>query len=392
MADIICIDGFREKKNTEDKLPRTESQMKYVNRDVTKPQLLLRLAAAITTLVPVVFALWVVVTRRRIDFWVFNGEHYYVYNAIFLTLCVLWSFAAPWRKHFSNLIMSLAYSLTPVTLYLSIFYSQWHFGIVYILSSIWACVIYFSWIKLDRADNDDPNYEKKHRRSMAFLWRRAIASLLVFLLVPSICGAVHMVRQSEMELLRQEHIYPYMVDTIANCNSKKELYERAQDTLLDSFSEEKWRLTPPEEKADYLLKLAQFDCGALGVSMDNLNGLRLETGTPEGLNGYYDRYQKVICLSAAVINGSNRDKAVQALLAATFNYYQYQLVTGLDWDSEFAQSSYLDQARTWKENMFNHYYSMEELDEVSFLSQPIYKDAIAYADEELQTLRQYFDD
>ena len=42
--------------------------------------------------------------------------------------------------------------------------------------------------------------------------------------------------------------------------------------------------------------------------------------------------------------------------------------------------------------MFNHYYSQEELDEASFLSQPIYKDAITYADEEIKTLRQYFDD
>lgn len=389
MADIIYINSLKG-TYSESCTPKDETKNDLATGGQSN-KTLSKWIARLAAIIPISFSLWVVLTQIALDIWIFDREHYFIYNAVFLALSVLWSIAAPWRKHFSGPIMSVIYNLIPVMLYLSLYYSQWHFGIVYILSCVWACVTYFSWIKLDRADTNDPNYEKKHNRSTTFVWRRAIASLLVLLLVPAIFGAVHMARQSEMELLRQEHIYPYMVDTISNCNSKKELYEQAQDTLFGSFSEEKWRMTPPEEKADYLLKLAQFDCGTLGVSMDNLIGLRLETVTPEGLNGYYDRHQKVICLSAAVVNGSNRDKAVQALLAATFNYYQYQLVTGLDWDSDFAQSSYLDQARTWKENMFNHYYSQEELDEASFLSQPIFKDAIAYADEELQTLRQYFD-
>ena len=349
-------------------------------------------------LIPLVFALWIVFSKQRLEIWVFHETDYYVYNAVYLLVCFCWGFVAPWRKHFTGPVMSFVYNLAPVFAYLSLFYSQWHTLLVYCISASWALLVIFWWNRIDNASERDPNYRSKHQKSICFLWRRAIAALAAFLILPSILGAVKLSGQSEHVQFLRDYINPQTIACISNVNSKRELYEDAQTDLLALFSGESWRHLSPDEKLELLTRLAMFECSVLGISCDDLNGVRLSTDLPEGLTGYFDQNSRMIVLSAPVVCGTNRDKALQALLVGVFLYNEDEVIKSIDetigWDSDFSQSQYFNQSRVWKENQDNRNYSIDDLyyDETAFWTQPYLKDALTYSEEELPKLLSFINE
>ena len=351
-----------------------------------------RVIPVIAALLPLLFAAWVVWSKRRLNIWIFDVDHFYIYNSIYLLICFCWGLVAPWRKHFTGPVMHFIYNLAPVFAYLSLYYSQWHTLLVYWISASWALLVIFWWNRIDKASKRDPNYKAKHQKSMCFLWRRAIAALAAFLFLPSILGAVKLSGQSEHTQFLRDYINPQTIACISNVNSNRELYESEQENLLVSFSKENWGHSTPDEKLKLLTRLAIFECSVLGISCDDLNGVSLSTDLPEGLNGYYDKNSKMIVLSAPVVCGTNRDKALQVLLIGVYLYNENEVINSINktigWDSALAQSQYYDTAKLWKENLDNHNYSIGDLyyDETAFWAQPYLKDALTYSENELPKL------
>lgn len=391
MADIINIDSL--KGSLSENISRRNDTSKDLASSDAKRVSIAHGIAKIAALIPVIFALWVVWTQKAVDIWIFDREHYYVYNAIFLVFSILWAFVFPCRKRFTGPIMSFVYNLVPVELYLTLIYSQWHFAIAYIFSAIWACVTFFAWSKLDSADEKDPNYKSKHIRSMTFVWRRAVAALVSLLLIPSIGGVVLSSRQAHGAAFQEEVINPHLVACISNVNSRSELYEQAPDNLFSSLTKANMDHCNPDQKLEIFLQLAQFEFGVLGVSGANLKGVGTSSNIPDGLDAYYDPNTNMIYIRNSIISGNNRDVAIKALLTAVYNYYQLELIDAIEetigWDSEYAQAQYLDTVRLWRENYYNRWYSAEELDEDSFWNQPFEKAALEYANSEFSKLIEY---
>lgn len=357
-----------------------------------------RALSPLSSLIPILFSIWVVWTKQKIDIWIFDADYYYFNNSVFLLVCFCWSCVAPWRKHFSGPVMCFVYNIIPIQLFLSLYYSQWNTIIPYLASAIWSLLVCFWWIKLDNAEEKDPQYARKHRRSMKFVWRRAIATFAAFMLIPSILGTIKIAGQAEHAIFLKDVMNPHIVSCIYNVNSTREQYEEAQESLFPSFSKNNWSSITPEEKEELSLELACFECCVLHVPSDGIKGICLSMNVPNEVDGYYNRSTQMIVLSTAVINGSNRDKALSALLVAVYEYYETQIIdqvyATLGWNSILANSRYFNEARAWQENMDNRYYSLDELygDENAYLSQPYLKDAVSFANEELEKLHSYISD
>ena len=215
-----------------------------------------------------------------------------------------------------------------------------------------------------------------------------VLSLIFFtvqgLVIPSGIGVHLELRRTHYELEVKELEDRYRVEQFIHESSRDEIYDQAGDALYN-LSRQQWASATPKQRLEALLKFAPVGCAVLGVPADGLVKVS-SAELPEDQAASYSHLDRAITISASLINGTNPEAAVKALLCGVYHHHEWLMIDQIDTLGESADSEYYNLARSWQECL-----DPDEPDYIGFVDDGSAAEASAhtFAEEELKLVRHY---
>ncbi len=166
----------------------------------------------------------------------------------------------------------------------------------------------------------------------------------------------------------------YAIEASNNSNQQMDNWNQ----IYSKLDEDTWRGLNEKEKITLLQKVVDIECSQkLKCEKITLSASKLSDGT---LGGYNENLEKnKVYIDRQHMNSSDVSEVVNTVIHETFHAYCYQCVLAAEDMKEISELMYFFQLSEWKNN-FENYISPEE-SYIGYATQPLERDARAYADE-----------
>ena len=164
----------------------------------------------------------------------------------------------------------------------------------------------------------------------------------------------------------------------ASVSEKTEAYTglAPELTFLNAFRDEVWDECGAQERVAALERLLQYESEKLGMPPVPLAAARLR---PTVL-GEFDPADNDIHVDLDMLQEADAKRAMETLLHEAYHAFQFYLIDEIDWEADYTQNAYFNEARSWLENKENYVSGAEDFD--AYYEQPLERSARWYSYEE----------
>lgn len=292
----------------------------------------------------------------------------------FLLFTMLWLCAFPVRSACQKGDwFELLFNLFPVELLLFMVFAQWHFLAAILIFVALVGTIAFFAAAIFKQEDDRELSEKERRLNWVIFIRLFVLISFVFFIVPSILSVFvydmkdpyYEARQDLLQQLREE----------TGDEADGDIYHKHQ-RLLSSFRAENWETLSVEERITLLQALANMESEKLGIPPAKVITEKLEPY----ISGQHSTTENMIWIDIEHIQDDSLNEILNTCLHETYHAYQAYVVNHVDWDTEFSNSAFFDEARSWKENQSNYIRGYIDFD--AYEQQPLEASARQFAEDE----------
>ena len=272
----------------------------------------------------------------------------------------LWFCLSPCLKACRGVIIpELLFFMFPTLLLLLLVFAQYHpvIAILLLLCLVGGTVAFR--VRLAReagAKAVSPRLRARHRIAAARLF---VVLAAVLLTVPGLMS-----------------VFAYSLESPSYTPSEK-AWEAASEKLaadesldaahafLNVFRSENWEKCTAEERLSALQRLNEYEADALGMPTTPIVSSLISPTTL----GYYSNDEKRICINVERLMSADPEEAMDTLLHETYHAYQFYFVGVIDWDADYSQTAYFEEARGWRENMDAYIFASDDYD--GYYKQPL---------------------
>lgn len=304
------------------------------------------------------------------------------FSILVLSLTVIWLCNSPFRRTCCNGTWTeLLFNLFPVIILLMLVFAQWHFRIfICIIILIISTEIIFS-ISLHNDEQQSrytPQWGKQKKRNKIIFHRLSMLTVGVFCAVPCIASViVYDLRSPTYEA--KPDTWELLSQVSEPAEEGENVYENNLD-LFQCFKKERWKKYSIQEKTTIVQKLADFEAEMLGIPP-----VHLTTKLLNGLTiGKYSADTNEMWIDVETLSNSSVDEVIDTICHEVHHSFEHYLVDNIDWESCVTQTSYFDEARSWKENQQNYLHPYDKGFN-SYKTQPV--EAVARSYSEMETAR-----
>lgn len=296
-----------------------------------------------------------------------------VWNAVFMLLSLTWIFVVPLRNRFGSTWARVSYNLLPFLIRMGHLFARSYIDAAVLLLGVWTVATLLSWSTLQS--------RRDFIRQVAFtrLCQRSVLMLAVFLIAPAFVVLRAELQPADNPPVEAELVTVQPVEQL-DAAARDEVFQRAGDTMT-ALSPMEWARRQPEEHLEPLQRFARAVCAALNCG-DEIAAV-CSGALPEDWAASYNRQNRTITISAALLGGTNPDAAVKAILCAVYHDYEWQLIEQTD------EALCGDEIRSWKHDLHPN-----EPDRIGFSADDgtaAEQSAHAFADEEIKYVMQRVD-
>lgn len=296
-----------------------------------------------------------------------------VWNAVFVLLSLAWIFVLPLRRRFENTFARVMYNLLPLLLRMGHQFARGHIDAAVLLLGLWTVATLLFWSTLQS--------RRDFIRQVAVtrLCQRSVILLAAFLIVPAFVVLRTELRPADNPPVEAELVTLQPVERL-DAAARDEVFRQAGEALT-ALSPEEWVKRQPEEHLEPLQHFARAVCAALNCG--NEIGAVCAGELPEDWAASYNRQDRTITISAALLGGATPEPALKAVLCAVYHSCEWELIEQTDED----QCG--DLIRSWK-----HGLRPDEPDRIGFSADDgtaAEQSAHAFADEEIKHVMQRVD-
>lgn len=294
-----------------------------------------------------------------------------LWNAVFLLLSLAWIFVLPLRGRFGNTWARVIYNLLPFMLRMGHLFARSHIDAAVLLLGGWTVATLLSWSTLQ--SRRDFIWQVAFTR----LCQRSVILLAAFLIVPAFIVLRAELRPADSPPVEAEQATVQPLERLG-ASARDAVFQRAGDALT-ALSPEEWAKHQPEEHLEPLQRFARAVCAVLPGD-DEIDAVRSGT-LPEDWAASYNRKDRTITISAALLGGANPEPALKAILCAAYHNYEWELI------EQTEEELCGDHIQSWKRCL-----NPDEPDRIGFLADDgtaADQCAHAFANEEIKPVMQY---
>ncbi len=291
----------------------------------------------------------------------------------FLIFTMLWLNFSPYRKGCKDgWMFELLFNLFPVEVLLTLVFAQYHFVLTVILLGLVLATSILFRISINKTEREKRTNYKTHKRNMTIKRRFFVLLTTVVFFIPSTLAVfVYNLQdpyyEASMDLLSEL----FAVDEV-----NTDTFEDAGDNVgfIDCFKMPIWTSFSPDKKITVLQLLADYESIRLGMPAVPISSKRIDMFTL----GEYSPTYNTICIDLEHLEDSPPEDTIRSLLHEVFHAYQHYVITNIDWESDFSNSAFFEEARNWKNNNENYINGITNYED--YASQPLEASAREFAE------------